>query len=496
MGCIIGTAACCCGSAACSLCCAACPSCKNSTASRIGYSLMLLFGSIVAVIMLIPGIRSKLDDIPGLCSGIFDGKAPPGMDVSVFQKEQCDHAVGFLAVYRVCFAMAMFFLLFCVLMIKVNSSKDPRSKIQNGFWFFKVLIMIGICIGAFFIPGGTFGEVWMVVGMIGAFLFILIQLILLVDFAHGWAESWVELYEETEAKCYYIGLFFFTILFYLISIVAIVLFYVYYASGDCALHKFFVSFNLILIVGMSVVAILPRIQEHQPRSGLLQSSIISAYVIYLTWSAMSNNPDTKCNPNLKDIIDPPTHNITTAATVGGDANGTGTSDGVFDWQSILALAIWLFAVLYSSIRTSSNSQVGKLTLSEKTILQTDTDTYKSKRKSGSSEDLMVFTVSKGSGIPLPGSSDSEGDAETGQKVWDNEEEAVAYSYSFYHFMLFLAALYVMMTLTNWFKPSSDMTTLNANMASVWVKIVSSWLSILLYVWTLVAPAILSGRDFG
>ena len=41
--------------------------------------------------------------------------------------------------------------------------------------------------------------------MLGAFLFILIQLVLLVDFAHGWAEAWVERYEETEAKCYYIG---------------------------------------------------------------------------------------------------------------------------------------------------------------------------------------------------------------------------------------------------------------------------------------------------
>ena len=45
----------------------------------------------------------------------------------------------------------------------------------------------------------------MYVGLAGAFLFIIIQLILLIDFAHGWAESWVEKYEETEAKCYYFG---------------------------------------------------------------------------------------------------------------------------------------------------------------------------------------------------------------------------------------------------------------------------------------------------
>ncbi|GFO28591.1 serine incorporator 1-like protein, partial [Plakobranchus ocellatus] len=128
-------AACCCGSAACSLCCAACPSCKNSTASRIGYALMLLVGSIVALFMLIPGIRHKLDEIPGLCRGIIDNDYVD-TKTQAFNKEQCDSVVGFLAVYRVCFAMAMFFILFAIIMIKVQSSKDPRSKIQNGCFKF------------------------------------------------------------------------------------------------------------------------------------------------------------------------------------------------------------------------------------------------------------------------------------------------------------------------------------------------------------------------
>lgn len=38
-----------------------------------------------------------------------------------------------------------------------------------------------------------------------------------------------------------------------------------------------------------------------------------------------------------------------------------------------------------------------------------------------------------------------------RRAVDNEEEGVTYSYSFFHFSLFLASLYIMMTLTNWYK---------------------------------------------
>nr|XP_022341511.1 serine incorporator 1-like isoform X2 [Crassostrea virginica] len=464
MGCIIGSLACCCGSAACSLCCAACPSCKNSTATRIAYSLLLIMGTIVASIFLAPGLQTELEKIPALCKDLKIDTINVNIQDAYLK---CSDLVGYLSVYRICFAMTGFFVLFCIIMINVKTSKDPRSGIQNGFWAIKVLVLIAICVGAFFIPRGEFGIAWMYVGLAGAFLFIIIQLILLIDFAHGWAESWVEKYEETEAKCYYFGLLFFTFLFYAVSITAVILFYIYYASGEnCGLHKFFVSFNLILSVAVSVIAILPKIQDVNPRSGLLQSSIITGYIMYLTWSAMSNNPDKTCNPNIENIIVPKNGTSSTTSDNYVKANN-------FDWQSLLALLMWILAVLYSSIRTSSHSQVGKLTMSEKTVLQSDS----------------------GDAPLVDGASDS-GDEEKGkQHVWDNEEEAVAYSYSFFHFMLALASLYVMMTLTNWYSPSSDFKSLNANMPSVWVKIVSSWVCVALYVWTLVAPMVLRNREF-
>ncbi|KHJ80788.1 hypothetical protein OESDEN_19533, partial [Oesophagostomum dentatum] len=50
-----------------------------------------------------------------------------------------------------CAAMASFFFIFMVLMFGVKTSKDARSSIQNGFWFFKYLLLIALTVGFFFI---------------------------------------------------------------------------------------------------------------------------------------------------------------------------------------------------------------------------------------------------------------------------------------------------------------------------------------------------------
>ena len=114
-------------------------------------------------------------------------------------------------------------------MVYVRSSSDPRSGLQNGFWFFKYLALIGICVGAFYIPSGAFEEVLLYIGIIGGFLFIIIQLILLVDFVHGWNERWVEKFENGQREYYY-GLLIFTGFFFCVAITITVLCYVYYAS--------------------------------------------------------------------------------------------------------------------------------------------------------------------------------------------------------------------------------------------------------------------------
>ncbi|XP_032228872.1 probable serine incorporator [Nematostella vectensis] len=439
-------AACCCGSSACFCCCARCPSCKNSTASRIVYTLLLFLGTLVSAVMLAPGIRAKLDDIPHFCQAV--------------PHDACDSLVGYLAVYRVCFGMAGFFLLMALMMFKVRSSRDPRAKFQNGFWFVKIALLIGLVVAAFFIPKGDFGKAWMYVGMIGGYLFIILQLILLIDFAYSWSESWVEKYETTGNKRWYWALVVVTSGMYLISIASVVCFFYFFTQPDgCKTNKFYISLNLCLCIVVSVLAIIPKVQEVQPSSGLLQAAVITLYTMYLTWSAMSNEPDAVCNPSGTLLN-------------GSNTNLTPTMSG----HSIVAAALMFAMVVYSCLRTSSTSQIGGVRLSNHSMEETLLPDYSNDAEAAKDDDE---------------------DKPKHQKVYDDESTSVSYNYSFFHFTFFLASLYIMMTLTNWYSPQgSDFSKLTSNWATVWVKISTSWVCLALYAWTLLAPVLMPDRDFG
>ncbi|KAF3856873.1 hypothetical protein F7725_017596 [Dissostichus mawsoni] len=408
---------CLCSSATCLLC-SCCPSTRNSTVTRIIYAFILLLGTIVACIMLSPGVDQQLKRIPGFCED-GAGSSIPGMQADV----NCEMFVGYKAVYRICFGMSMWFLGFSILMINIKNSRDPRAAIHNGFWFFKFAALVAVTVGAFYIPDGPFTYTWFVVGSGGAFCFILIQLVLLVDFAHSWNESWLEKMETGSSRCWYAGV------------------------AD--------PFRS------------PPVLHHHP-----------VHHVSL-WSAMSNEPDRECNPNLLSLfqqIAVPTlaplemENQTAVLILGPDTEEPILTSPYLPWwdaQSIVGLAIFVLCILYSSIRSSSTSQVNKLTMASKD---------------------SAILAEEGS------SSDLSEEAPGPRRVEDNERDLVQYSYSFFHFMLFLASLYIMMTLTNWYSPDADYTV-TSSWPAVWVKITSSWVCLALYVWTLVAPMVLTNRDF-
>ena len=86
----------------------------------------------------------------------------------------------------------------------------------------------------------------------------------------------------------------------------------------------------------------------------------------------------------------------------------------------------------------------------------------------------------------------------------SEEEAIEpASYWHYHVMMAMCSLYMAMLLTNWSSLPAEMVGLpssqveDVNMQSFWVKIVSQWICLLIYAWTLLAPYLMRNhRDFG
>lgn len=88
---------------------------------------------------------------------------------------------------------------------------------------------------------------------------------------------------------------------------------------------------------MFINSFLLLIISDQPSSGLLQSSVVSIYLAYLTWSALNNSPYTDCKPTI----------------LGGGSTS-------LDTQSFISLVICLACVLYSSMRLSSRSNFEKI----------------------------------------------------------------------------------------------------------------------------------------
>lgn len=132
---------------------------------------------------------------------------------------------------------------------------------------------------------------------IGACMFILIGLVLLVDFAHSWSETCLENWERTNSNLWQFILVGSTLGMFILSIVVTILLYVFFAGSGCGANTFFITVNIVLTVVVTVLAISPPVQEANPKSGLTQAAMVAAYCAYLTGSAVINHSDEgHCNP--------------------------------------------------------------------------------------------------------------------------------------------------------------------------------------------------------
>jgi hypothetical protein len=158
------------------------------------------------------------------------------------------------------------------------------------------------------------------IALIGATIFILLGLVLLVDFAHSWSETCLENWENspTSSNLWQWILVGSTATMYAFTITLTGILYAYFAGSGCTLNRFFISFNLVLSIIITIMCVHPLVQEYNPRSGLAQSGMVAAYCTYLIVSAVGNHthPSESCNP-LRNNTDTANKTRTTALVLGG-----------------------------------------------------------------------------------------------------------------------------------------------------------------------------------
>jgi len=438
MGCCLGCLACQAASCACSGICScfgkAVPA--SLVAGRIMYTVAFFLMSLVAWIFHGYG-QQLLQRIPVLQLCAETNSASQAL------------CYGTLGIYRISFVLVLFHLILALTMIGVKYKGDFRTGIQDGWWLFKILFLIGGSIGAFFIPNPFFQYFgWVALAASG--IFILIQLLLLVDFAHNWAENWIGKLEESDEddRRWFWLLIGATGVLFLISVVLTIIMSIFFASdaADCQRNVAFITINTILCFFISIMSIHPRVQEASPKSGLLQASVVSVYATYLVFSAMMSSTDS-CNPWIMS------------------SNGSNVSIAI-------GAVFTIVAVCYTTIRAAS--QVGEVHEEVEPLMKAE------KGEEGGEVKAAVAST--------------EADATGADPM-----EPVAYSFSKFHLIFALGAFYIAMLMSDWRTVYDDggssNTVVDSGLASVWVKIVSGWLCIGLYIWTLMAPVLLPDREW-
>lgn len=85
--------------------------------------------------------------------------------------------------------------------------------------------------------------------------------------------------------------------------------------------------------------------------------------------------------------------------------------------------------------------------------------------------------------------------DSNEKEAFKEDEEMDRRMVYFHLLMILVSMYFSMLLTNWGAANIDGSAYDNNSSSKWVKFVALWLTVIFYIWSLIAPKVCKGRDF-
>lgn len=315
---------------------------------------------------------------------------------------------------------------------------------HDGCWMAKSLLVAAGFIGSMWIPQSSMILYLNLAKWLSA-LYVLYQGLLILIVAYKINERLVHNYENDETCCSQAILLGFTLIITVGNITWIVLQFQEFHGGNIP---------IMCVTAVGVVAMHALVlKTTRPDASILTSAIAASYVLYLQWSALSSDADAAANDNLEKASN------TTAQILLG-----------------------LFFTMISLVTVSSSTK----SADETNVTATAADHLVEKE-----EDL-------------------EDRAEVGKPLTGDQEDKHVFAIStatlYFQFLMCLCAMYMSMLCTNWASPTvvfaedghaTNITTdfFAGSSTSYWLKLVSLWLTMAVYLFSLVAPLIYPDRDF-
>lgn len=400
---------------------------------------------------------------------------------------------GTLSVLRVMLGLTVFHVLMALFMVGATSTDRTaaRYELQHSWWTVKSILLGVLVVGAFLGLDNVWVYAYNWFAFIGSLVFIFVQILLLIEFAHTTSAHLAAGYHRAAAigrplRCATgSGLIVVVVASYVGAIVLMgMTFALVGGHTACGVAWIFATGTALLAVLITLGALLT---QRSARGGVVPAAVVVLYCVYLTWSSLSPTALRSVGCVALSSV----HADTAVATsADSDAPGIvyvsslmGLHDISRDAQHVIMLGTAFVALLYAAMRTS-----------ERVASIVD-------RSAGDASDELHHELEEANN---PDDDDAAG------------EHAPAtvpqhYNFSLFHIVFMLAACYAAMVLTGWSalqsgppapganpalgeSPASSSPTVstifvNHTTNSLWVKALSSWVALLLYMWTACAPLV-------
>lgn len=190
-----------------------------------------------------------------------------------------DNCIYRQLIYRASFSC---FLLFTVLAVGSFAS----DYINRSLWILKFGAAIGVFI-AFWWADNSFFSGWAEAARVLSFIWLLVQGLLFIDFAHDAHDLLMTAQEGAEPN----HLLYLAASLAALAAALIGLVFLFMDYTGCELGMFFTVLTLIVCVLSTAVSLLEAVG-----GGLLAPCLVFAYAVFMCWYALLSHPDEDCNP--------------------------------------------------------------------------------------------------------------------------------------------------------------------------------------------------------